>query len=157
MCPLRRVEIGQEYLKAQRKGQSYLLLTYQRMVSPSANRNKTGGKMICCRFQNINAHVEQERPELNPLRHLPEKLEEFVEYLMDVGVPAQRDAPASSSRESVSEPRGKVVSRKHSIYTHFAKDRNCDICTRTKITRAPSRNAAVPRAENVGDLITAKI
>ena len=40
MCPWRRVEIGQEYLKAQRNGQSCILLTYQRMVSPSAIRNK---------------------------------------------------------------------------------------------------------------------
>ena len=37
MCPRRRLEIGQEYLDAQRYGQSYLLLTYQRMVSSSAN------------------------------------------------------------------------------------------------------------------------
>ena len=38
------------------------------------------------------------------------------------------------------------------------KDRNCEICKRTKITRAPCRRrngGAVPRAENVGDLITA--
>ena len=66
--------------------------------------------------------------------------------------------PRSSSRESASEPRGKVVSGKHSIYTHFPKDRNCDICMRTKIARAPCRKrtgAAAPRAENFGDLITA--
>ena len=47
---------------------------------------------------------------------------------------------------------------KHSVYTHFPKDRNCEICQRTKITRAPCwrRNGgAVPRAENFGDLITA--
>ena len=45
--PRKRVEIGQEYLKAQRKRQSYhLLLTYQRMVSTSAIRNKTGGKNL---------------------------------------------------------------------------------------------------------------
>ena len=47
---------------------------------------------------------------------------------------------------------------KHSVYTHFPKDRNCEICQRTKITRAPCRRrngGAVPRTENVGDLITA--
>ena len=47
---------------------------------------------------------------------------------------------------------------KHSVYTPFPKDRNCEICQRTKITRVPCRRrngAAVPRAENVGDLITA--
>ena len=68
------------------------------------------------------------------------------------------DAPASSSHESTSGPRGKVVSGKHSIYTHSPKDRNCDICMRTKKTRAVSRKrtgAAIFRAENFGDLITA--
>ena len=38
------------------------------------------------------------------------------------------------------------------------KDRNCEICQRTKITRAPCRRrigGAVLRAENFGDLITA--
>ena len=40
----------------------------------------------------------------------------------------------------------------------FPKDRNCEICKRTKITRAPCRRRngeAVPRAVNFGDLMTA--
>ena len=41
----------------------------------------------------------------------------FTEKLVDEGVPEHKDSPASSSRESGSEPRGKVVSSKHSIYT----------------------------------------
>ena len=57
-------EIGQEYLEAQRNGQCFILVTYQRMVSPSAICQKTGGKKICCRFRRDHAHVEQERPEL---------------------------------------------------------------------------------------------
>ena len=47
---------------------------------------------------------------------------------------------------------------KHSVYTHFPKDRNCETRKRTKITRAPCRRrngGAVLRAENFGDLITA--
>ena len=32
---------------------------------------------------------------------------------------------------------------KHSIYTNFPKDRNCEICQRTKITRAPCRKDAL--------------
>ena len=54
----------------------------------------------------------------------------------------------------------KVASGKHSCYTHFPKDRkdrNCDICMRTKITRAPCRKrtgSAVLRAENFVDLMT---
>ena len=47
---------------------------------------------------------------------------------------------------------------KHSVYTHFPSDRNCEIYKRTKITRVPCRRRngeAVPRAANFGDLITA--
>ena len=47
---------------------------------------------------------------------------------------------------------------KQSVFSHFPKDRNCEICLRTKFTSSPygRRNGgAVPRAENFGDLITA--
>ena len=86
----------------------------------------------------------------NPLRDLPEWLEEFTENLVDDSVPVHRDA-SSSSRESSSEQRAKVVC------TQFPKDRNCDICLGTKITRASCRKCTgtvVPGAENFGDLIT---
>ena len=56
------------------------------------------------------------------------------------------------------KPAGSADLGKHSVQTHFPKDRNCKICKRTKITRAPCRrrnSGAVPRAENFGDLITA--
>ena len=45
-----------------------------------------------------------------------------------------------------------------SIENRVPKDRNCDICKKTKNTRAPCRNrtgTAIPRAESFGDLITA--
>ena len=77
---------------------------------------------------------------------------------MDESIPAHRDAPVSFSREPSSDPQGKVVSGKHSVHTHFPKDRNCDICLRTKIVRASCRRrtgSVVPRAEFFGDLITA--
>ena len=48
--------------------------------------------------------------------------------------------------------------RQHSVFTHFPKDPNCDICLKTKTTRASCRRLAgtvVPRAEHSGDLITA--
>ena len=47
---------------------------------------------------------------------------------------------------------------KHSVFFHFPKDRNCEICQRTKITRTPCRRrngGAVPPAGNFGDLIKA--
>ena len=49
-------------------------------------------------------------------------------------------------------------SRKHSIYTHFLKDRDCDVCLRTNITKASCRRRsgeAPLRAEKFGDLIAA--
>ena len=79
---------------------------------------------------------------------------------MDDRVPEHRDSHASSSHEPSSEPtptRSEDLG-KHSVYTHFRKDRNCEICQRTKITTAPCRRRngeAVPRAENFGDLIAA--
>ena len=77
---------------------------------------------------------------------------------MDERVPEHRDSHASSSHELSLEPMRSVDLGKHSVYTHFPKDRNCEICQRTKITRAPCRRRigrVVPRAENFGDLITA--
>ena len=81
-----------------------------------------------------NEATESARGDL--LRDMPELLTEFTENLVDERVPAHRDAPASTSRDSDSEPPRKMVWRKDSIYTHFPKDRNCDIFKRTKITRA---------------------
>ena len=79
---------------------------------------------------------------------------------MDDRVPEHRDSHASSSHGSSLEPTPPRSADlgKHSVYTHFPKDRNCEIRQRTKITRAPCRRRigeAVPRAENFGDLITA--
>ena len=90
----------------------------------------------------------------------PEWLQEFKENLVDDEIPEHGDSHASSSHEVSLEPTFKRRENlcKHSVYTHFPKDRNCEICQRTKITRAPCRRRngeAVLRAENVGDLITA--
>ena len=79
---------------------------------------------------------------------------------MDERVPKYRDSHAGYSHEVSSEPTSKRREDlgKLSVETHFPKDRNCEICQRTKITRATCRRrngGAVPRAENLGDLITA--
>ena len=80
---------------------------------------------------------------------------------MDDEVLEHGDWNASSSHEVVSsEPTSKRREDlgKHSVDTHIPQDRNCEICQRTKITRAPCRRrngGAVPRAVNFGDLITA--
>ena len=91
---------------------------------------------------------------------IPEWLEEFRENLVDDEIPLQGGSHASSSHEVSLEPTTKRREDlgKHNVHTHFPKDRNCEICKRTKITRAPCRRRngeAVPRAVNFGDLITA--
>ena len=90
---------------------------------------------------------------------IPEWLQEFRENLVDDEIPLQGGSHASSSHEASLEPTTKRREDlgKHSVKTHFPKDRNCEICKRTKITRAPCRRRngeAVPRAVNFGDLIT---
>ena len=91
---------------------------------------------------------------------IPECLQEFRESLVDDRVPERRDSHASSSHEPSSEPMPTRSADlgKHSVFTHFTQDRNCEICQRTKITGTPCRKrngGAVFRAENFGDLITA--
>ena len=80
------------------------------------------------------------------LRDLPEWSEEFTDNLENAEMPA----PAHISQDSDSERRTEVALRKHSIKTHFPKDRNCEVCLRTKMTRALCRRRtgeAVLRAE----------
>ena len=79
---------------------------------------------------------------------------------MDDEIPLQGGSHANSSHETSLEPTTKRREDlgKYSVYNHFPKDRNCEICKRTKITRAPCRRRngeAVPRAVNFCDLITA--
>ena len=102
---------------------------------------------------------EKERGDLL-CSEIPEWLQEFREKLVDDEFPVHGDSHASSSHEVSLEPtfKRREVLGKHSVYTHFLEDRNCEICQRTEITWAPCRRrngGAVPRAENVGDLTTA--
>ena len=91
----------------------------------------------------------------NPLEsEIPEWLQEFRENVVDDEIPVHGDSHASSSHEVSLEPTfmRREDAGKHSVYTHFPKDRNCEICKRTKITRAPCRRRngeAVLRAENL--------
>ena len=79
---------------------------------------------------------------------------------VDDEIPSQGGSHASSSHEVSLEP---ILKRredlgKHNVHTHFPNDRNCEICKRTKITKAACirRNGeAVLRAAKFGDLITA--
>ena len=102
------------------------------------------------------------------LHDLPDWLQEFRENLVDESTSTelrgdlmQRSADtSSSSHEPPVEPRACVEpgSGKHSVFTHFPKDPNCEMCLKTLMTTASCRrraNAVMPRAENCGELITA--
>ena len=74
------------------------------------------------------------------------------------GTAVRMDSHAISSHGLSLEHTRSADLGKHSIFSHFPKDRNCEICQRTKMTRAPCRRRngeAVPRADKFGDLITA--
>ena len=117
--------------------------------------------------ENQNKNKESNEVQINISHELPDWLQEFRENLVDEstsegrrGDLMQRSAHTSSlSYDPPMEP-GAYVERgsgNHSIYTHFPKDPNCEICLKTKITMASCRrraSAVVPRAENFGDLIT---
>ena len=70
---------------------------------------------------------------------IPEWLQEFRDYLVDDEMLLQGGSHASSSHEASLQP---IEMRredlgKHNVQIFFPKDRNCEICKRTKITRAP--------------------
>ena len=70
---------------------------------------------------------------------IPEWLQEFREILVDDEIPLQGGSHASSSHEVSLEPTTKRREDvgKHSVKTHFPKDRNCEICQRTKNYKGP--------------------
>ena len=90
------------------------------------------------------------------MHDLPEWLEECDKHSVDREASF---AEAAGPREpSIPEPRSKVESGKHNVVTHSPKDRNCEVCRRTRITRTHCRKRTsnlIPRAEHLGDLITA--
>ena len=81
--------------------------------------------------KNPNQNEDIHQAAGNRLRDFPEWLEDFTENLEIAEVPAS----ANISHDSDSERPTKVASRKHSIYTRFPKDQNCEVCKRTKMTR----------------------
>ena len=75
----------------------------------------------------------------------PKWLQEFRENLVDDEIPVRGDSHASSSHEVSLEP---TIKRRedlgeHSVYTHFPKDRTCEICKRTKLQGPHAEDAIV--------------
>ena len=114
--------------------------------------------------ENKNNNEGREEIQSDLLHDLPDWLQEFRENLVDERSPSERRwnpelgyrDTSSSSHGLLMESRAKVepVSGEHSCL----QDPNCDICLKTKVTRASCRRRAgtvVPKAEHFGDLITA--
>ena len=107
------------------------------------------------------ANKGDEEVQSDLLHDLPDWPQEFTEFLVDERSPLEpREDPSpgdrdtsSSSHELPMESRKKRVepgSGKQCVYTHFPKDRNCDVCLKTKTTRASCRRRAgtvVPRGK----------
>ena len=83
---------------------------------------------------------------------IPEWLQEFRENLVDDRVPERRDSHASSSHEPSLEPTPprSVDSGKHSVFTHFPKERNCELCQRTKNYKSPVQKTHWPSRTSCG-------
>ena len=96
--------------------------------------------------ENKNKNEGREEAQSDLLHDLPDWLQEFRENLVDESGPLEpRRNPAPEDRDTSSSPhelrmesRAEEVpdSGKHSVYTHSPKDPNCDICLKTKMTRA---------------------
>ena len=128
--------------------ENFVSIVVQGLSSSSSSRSHSSTSMTASR-QERNHPTSSSSSSTSP-----------TTVLSDSETRERRDSHASSSREPSLEPTPKRREDlgKHGVYTHFPKDRNCEICQRTKITRAPCRrrnSGAVPRAENFGDLVTA--
>ena len=124
---------------------SWLMIERGNLWKPEPTKNRTPKK-----------DIPKERRNLCDDSEIPECLQEFREILVDDEIPLQGGSHASSSHEASLEPTSKRREDlgKYNVHTHFTKDRNCEICKRTKITRAPCRRRngeAVARAVNFGD------
>ena len=100
-----------------------------------------------------SARKEDEMNEEDPTQGVRDWSKPFTENLEDL----ETHVPAHPSEREISDSEGdasKVViqKRKHRIYTHFTRDRNCDICLTTKLRGFVEEGAMrdlIPRAEKV--------
>ena len=110
--------------------------SYPVSVSNKHVERKERGELLTKPTKNPkpNKNEKHETERGDPLySDIPEWVQEFRENLVDDRVLERRDSHASSSHEPSLEPTPtrSVDLGKHSVYTHFPKDRNCEICQRT--------------------------
>ena len=141
--------VSSESVERQERGDPYSSETSKELLNKPTKIHKP------------NKNEDHEREREDPCcSDIPEWFQEFRENLVDDRVLERRDSHASSSHglSLGPQPTRSADVGKHSVKTHFPKDRNCKICQRTKITRAPCRRRigrVVLRAEFFGDVNTA--
>ena len=76
-----------------------------------------------------------------------EWLQEFRENLVDEEIPVHGDSHASSSHEASLEltTKRREALGKHSVYTHFPKDRKCEICKKGPKLQGPHAEDAMAK------------
>ena len=96
------------------------------------------------------------KDENDPLADMPFWLEDFTDNLIPTEVRACTSTHFSGFGFGTFYESG--IQEAHYFFIHFLKDRNCDVCLRTKITKASCTRRTgedLPRAEKFGDMITA--
>ena len=119
--------------------------------SPATERSHDGAQENWCDTPKTQNKKKGDNDGASGLRNFPERFEEFTENVEETEVPA----PVHIFLTTQGQNGLQVASRKHSIFTHFPKDRNCEVCLRSKMKRASCRRRTgetVPRTEKFGDL-----
>ena len=106
---------------------------------------------ILRKSKNKNQKKSTNQATRSRLRDIAEWLEEFTDNLEVTVV----QAPANTSHDS--ESPAKVATRKQSIYTHFPKDRNCNLQENQDYEGSLPGSALTKQffGQKIGDLITA--
>ena len=101
---------------------------------------------------NKTKNEDRDKARRTPLRDLPESFDEFTKISWTKKLPHQAMHPqAFLVNHFVKILREQWYRSRHIIFTHIPKDRCCEVCDKTEITRAPCRKRTgnqVPRAEN---------
>ena len=99
-----------------------------------------------------SAHTKDEMDKEDPTPGILEWLQPFTDNLEDL----ETHVPAHSSRELRFGRCYKSGDKSDAQYLYsLPKDRNCDVCLRTKIPKVPCikrKEGSIPRAEKFGDL-----
>ena len=120
--------------------------------SVAASSSTSSPQDVSVSLDPANTRINEERGSSGNCN--PKWLQNFTENLEIAEVVVF----AEISQNSDPERPTKVLSRKHSIFTHLSKIQNYEVCIRIKITRTPCRRRtgnSVPRVEKFDDLIAA--